>query len=170
MSYEVEIHALPPDSLFDIRGEESTATACLAAAGLAPPDGPNRTSGDGETLACWVGPKHWLLMASLEREDELSAQFDQLVADRPAAALRVTDAYTGFEISGPDTDQVLAQGCALDLRPRHAPSGLATFTDLFGARGLLYKPAEETRYRLYVDRSLGHYLGEWLYRAACRSP
>jgi sarcosine oxidase subunit gamma len=170
MSYEVEIHARPPESLFDLRGEESTAAACLGAAGLTLPDGPNRASGDGETLACWVGPKHWLLLAPLEREDELDASFNELVAGHLASATRLTDAYAGFEISGPDADQVLAQGCALDLRPRQAPPGLATFTELFGARGLLYKPAEPSRYRLYVDRSLGHYVGQWLHRAAGQSP
>jgi sarcosine oxidase subunit gamma len=170
MSYEVDIHARPPESLFDIRGEESTAAACLAAAGLALPDGPNRASGDGEALACWVGPRHWLLLAPLEREDELHARFAELVAGRPASATRVTDAYAGFQVGGPDADDVLAQGCALDLRPRQAPPGLATFTELFGARGLLCKPAEDGPYRLYVDRSLGHYVVQWLHRAAGRRP
>ena len=170
MSYEVQIVARPPDSLFDIRGEESAAAACLAVVGLALPDGPNRASGTGQTLACWVGPKHWLLLAPLEREDELKDSFNELVVGRLATATCLTDAYIGFEISGPDADQVLAQGCALDLRPRQAPPGLTTFTEVFGARGLLYKPAEACRYRLYVDRSLGHYVGRWLHRAAGRNP
>ena len=111
-----------------------------------------------------------MLLAPIEREDELNTHFTELVADHPATATCLTDAYAGFEISGPDADQVLAQGCALDLRPRQAPPGLATFTELFGVRGLLYKPAEARRYRLYVDRSLGHYIGEWLRRAAGLRP
>ncbi len=169
MAYDVEISERPLEAFFDIRGEAAAAAECLAVLDLLPPERPNTCTGQAEARAFWVGPKWWLLRAPLVREAELGARFTQIVAGRLASATLVSDFYAGFDVTGPDALAVLAQGCPLDLHPRRTRPGMASFTDVFGLAGLLYKLDERPAFSLYVERCDADYLGRWLRAAAVPS-
>ena len=107
---------------------------------------PNTTLGD----ILWLGPDEWLVLGGRE-EDYPDA----------AAAVDVSANRVCFELAGEDVEDVLAQGCSLDLHPSDFPPGRCAQTLLARAQVILHRTDPE-RFRIFVRPSYEPYLRAWL--------
>jgi sarcosine oxidase subunit gamma len=110
------------------------------------PTEPNTSAGD----VLWLGPDEWLVVGARE-------------ADYPdaAAAVDVSANRVCFELAGDDVEDVLAQGCALDLHPSAFAPGRCAQTLLARAQVILHRTDEET-FRVLVRPSFAPYVRAWI--------
>jgi sarcosine oxidase subunit gamma len=107
---------------------------------------PNTTGG----RALWLGPDEWLVIGARE-------------GDFPdaAAAVDVSANRVCFELAGDGVEDVLAQGCSLDLHPTAFAPGRCAQTLLAKAQVILHRRDAET-FRILVRPSYAPYLRAWL--------
>ena len=110
------------------------------------PTEPNTAAGD----VLWLGPDEWLVLGGRE-EDYPGA----------AAAVDVSANRVCFELSGDGAEDVLAQGCTLDLDPSVFEVGRCAQTLLAKAQVVLHRTDAET-FRIFVRPSFAPYLRAWL--------
>src|SRR4051794_26878086 len=163
MRYDAVITRLPRTAIVDLRGPAATVTALLAETALPVPHGPNRVAEAGGVVLAFVGRQHWLLLAALEREDELMAALN--VEDDVGAVL-VSDAYAGFGVAGPEAVHILAQASPLDVHPSVFPQDGVTFTEFFGQKALLMRRG--ARFECRIDSSYHDYVADFLSRCGGR--
>jgi heterotetrameric sarcosine oxidase gamma subunit len=159
MSYDAVITGLPPTAIVDLRGPAATVTALLAETALPLPHGPNRFAEAGGVAVAFVARQHWLLLASLEREDELVAALN---VEGDVGAVLVSDAYAGFGVAGPGAGHILAQASPLDVHPSVFPQDGASFTEFFGQKALLMRRGGSFECR--IDSSYRSYVADFLSR------
>ena len=151
MGYQATIKKLGLSTIFDIKGDASAASKRISHLGLVLPSEVNTaTEKDGQYL-CWVGENHWLLLAPAEKENQL---LDTLAPHDPAMDCRivlVSDAYTFFTVTGNQADEILAISSPLDIRLINFPENAATYSELFGIRGLIMR--RQNGYLIAVERS-----------------
>ena len=151
MGYQATIKKLGLSAIFDIKGDASAASKRISHLGLVLPSDVNTaTEKDGQYL-CWVGENHWLLLAPAEKENKL---LDTLDPHDPAMDCRivlVSDAYTFFTVTGNQADEILAIASPLDIRLTNFPENAATYSELFGIRGLIMR--RQNGYLIAVERS-----------------
>jgi sarcosine oxidase subunit gamma len=107
---------------------------------------PNTTAG----AVLWLGPDEWLVVGARE-EDYPGA----------AAVVDVSANRVCFELVGNDVEDVLAQGCSLDLHPSVFAPGRCAQTLLAKAQVILHRTEHET-FRIFVRPSFAPYLRAWL--------
>lgn len=110
------------------------------------PTEPNTSAGD----VLWLGADEWLVVGGRE-------------ADYPdaAAAVDVSANRVCFELSGEDVEDVLAQGCTLDLHLSVFAPGRCAQTLLAKAQVILHRTGDE-RFRIFVRPSFAPYLRAWI--------
>jgi sarcosine oxidase subunit gamma len=143
-----------------IRGVVDDRAAIGTAIGAALP-APNR-SAVGRCTALWVGPGRWFVVAP--GRGALASELEKA----SGGGLAVTDlshSRVVLRISGPKLREVLAQGCAVDLHPRAAKAGDCFVTSVARHSAVLHF-VDDATVDLYVYRSFGQDLVEWLLEAA----
>ena len=155
----------PLTTALDLRVDHTAVdTAALRdAVGGTLPTLPNTWTVLADGRAIWLGPDEWLLTgdrAAGTWEEALRAVVDP----HGAAVVDVSDQRTGFRLHGADARELLALGCALDLRPASFPPGSAAQT-LLGQSGVLLT-SEGDGFRLAVRTSFAGYVADWLLDAA----
>ena len=63
----------------------------------------------------------------------------------------VSDAYTFFTVTGNQSDEILSIASPLDIRPINFPDNAATYSEIFGIRGLIIR--RQKGYLIAVERS-----------------
>ena len=151
MAYQATIEKQGLSTIFDIKGDASAVAKRLSQLGLTLPASANMSiEKDGQNL-CWIGETHWLLLASAEKEAQL---LDSLAPHDPALDCRivlVSDAYSFFSVRGNQADDILAIASPLDIRRINFPDNAASYTELFGIRGLVLR--RQNGYSIAVERS-----------------
>jgi sarcosine oxidase subunit gamma len=151
MGYQATIEKQGLSTIFDIKGDASAVAKRLSQLGLTLPASANMSiEKDGQHL-CWIGETHWLLLAPVEKEAQL---LDSLAPHDPALDCRivlVSDAYSFFSIRGNQADDILAIASPLDIRRINFPDNAASYTELFGIRGLVLR--RQNGYSVAVERS-----------------
>jgi sarcosine oxidase, subunit gamma len=112
-----------------------------------------------------VGPDRWFVVDNRDQLETLNAS----LAHAAAMGFAVTDLSHGrtvLRISGRKARDVLAKGCALDLHPGVFPGGACAATSVAGVAAVLIVVDNASTYDLYVPRTYGQYVWEWLYEAA----
>jgi sarcosine oxidase subunit gamma len=107
---------------------------------------PNTTAGE----VLWLGPDEWLVVGGREGDYHDAA-----------AAVDVSANRLCFELSGDDVEDVLAQGCSLDLHPSVFAPGRCAQTLLAKAQVILHRTDPET-FRIFVRPSFAPYVRSWL--------
>lgn len=158
MGYEVTIRERRMDALFDLRGAAPIFAEVFSTCGISPPSRPNSIIVDCEDAVLWLGPERWIVRTSLNREERLMAEFTDAIGERFANATVISDMLAGFDLSGPEARDVLAQGCPLDLHPESFPPGSATATEIYGVSVILCLEDDRDRFTLYVDRSYADFV------------
>jgi sarcosine oxidase, subunit gamma len=130
------LRELELDSQVSVRGEPQPGF----------PVEPNTSAGK----ALWLGPDEWLVIGARE-EDFADA----------AAAVDLSANRVCLELVGDDVEDVLAQGCSLDLHPSVFAPGRCAQTLLAKAQVVLHRRDAET-FRILVRPSYAPYLRAWL--------
>ena len=151
MGYQATIKKQGLLAIFDIKGDASAVAKRLSQLGFSLPENKNMAvEKDGQYL-CWIGETQWLLLAPAEKEAQL---LDSLVPHDPALDCRVvlvSDAYSFFSVRGNQADDILAIASPLDIRRINFPDNAASYTELFGIRGLVLR--RQNGYSIAVERS-----------------
>jgi heterotetrameric sarcosine oxidase gamma subunit len=148
-------------------GEAATLQVGLTSVlGIAPPDAPNRVSSTNTASILWVGPQRFLVVEAEQGWRDLEAVLRSALAGSAAAVTDVGSGRTVFRISGPRTRDLVAKGSGIDFHPRVFPAG-ACAQGLLGHVGALFHAVDDTPvFDLYVARSFGLTVWEWLQESA----
>lgn len=137
-----------------------------SATGLGLPIKPNTVADSAQLSALWLAPNEWLLVTPPGAHAELPAALRQALGNLFAAVVDVSSGYTTIEIRGPETRDLLARGCAVDLHPRVFGPGQCAQTLLAKAQVTIVKVGSPPRFHVIVRRSMAEYLWRWLDDAA----
>ncbi|MDP6875830.1 MAG: sarcosine oxidase subunit gamma family protein [Alphaproteobacteria bacterium] len=122
--------------------------------GLDLPREPNRATLSGGIHALWVGPGEWLLVSE-------SGEFEV-----EAAASELSHGRTVFRIPADAARQILAKGCPLDLRESIFEPGHCAQSILAATAILVHYLEDGAHMDIYVARSYGRFIHDWLKDAA----
>lgn len=125
------------------------------------PTAPNTANGAGP-WALWLGPSDWLIYALDGTAGDLLRLVDDGVRAGNIVVTEVSDSYTMLELSGALAVELLESGCGLDLSGDAVPPGGCAQSHFQGVPILLHRPAPGDAWRVLVDRSLSHHLGDSL--------
>jgi sarcosine oxidase subunit gamma len=168
MAESVRITELPLYECLDLRLDprnEAAASAVASALGAALP-GPNAWVTAGAAQILWQAYDEWLILTADGRQPALATSLRSALADTHCAITDVTDLRAAFRLQGPHARDVLQKGCAVDLHPRRfGPSSCVT-TALGRVRVTLRQVESAPAYEIFVERSYGAYLRDWLNDAA----
>ena len=151
MGYQATIKKQGLLAIFDIKGDASAVAKRLSKLGFSVPENKNTAAEKNGQHLCWIGETQWLLLAPAEKEAQL---LDSLVPHDPALDCRVvlvSDAYSFFSVRGNQADDILAIASPLDIRRINFPDNAASYTELFGIRGLVLR--RQNGYSIAVERS-----------------
>ncbi|MCP4768622.1 MAG: sarcosine oxidase subunit gamma [Gammaproteobacteria bacterium] len=163
MSYEVEIKRGELEALVDLQGS-SQAIADWVEAGFPKfPTEPNTTSTEGTVSLYWVAPERWLLRAPLTEEDRLIEMTRPDEAPLDISVVLVSDTLSFFHIEGPDAAQIVAIACPLDTHPLSFPPNGASYTEIFGVKGLLARRVDG--FDIAIESSFADMIEDYLQRA-----
>jgi sarcosine oxidase, subunit gamma len=112
-----------------------------------------------------TGPTDWLVIATNEDLPGLREQLAAAFQGNPFRATDVSIALARIEINGPDSRDVLAKGCSLDLHPSRFPPGRCARTR-FAAMPVVVRCTQANEFDCIVARSYRDYLLSWLEDAA----
>lgn len=168
---DLAVGILPTTAAVDLRLDPASATrpAVVDVVGGDLPTTPNTwTPLHGRGRAVWLGPDEWLLTGDHHSSGCDPAAWEEslrdVVAPLDGAAVDVSSQRTGFRLHGPDARELLAYGCALDLRPASFPPERCAQT-LVGQAGVLLVVDHEGL-DVLVRTSFAGYLAAWLLDAA----
>lgn len=167
---ELQIEIAPFHTLINLRGapsDQSLVTDVQRALGVELPMAPNRWHGDDRIAAAWLGPDEWLLIGP----DGGAKEFEQAIRDaRPIdpwlSVVDVSHNYICFSVSGRRARELLAKGCALDLRPHAFSAGDCAQTVIGKSRVLLRALAAPDLLEIWVRNSFAGYMAAWMLDAS----
>lgn len=116
-----QLTELPFVELVNVRGNpDDAAFVCVIrnAMNIALPTCPNTTVESGTHCALWLGPDEWMLRAKQHTSDDLATRLEHALGGIVAAVTDQSSAYCVLQLRGPQTRELLAKGCPLDLHPR----------------------------------------------------
>ena len=157
---DLRIHAPEPHGRALVRLRVPLALASDAAALAHLPLEP-LTVGEGDPTALWVGPEQWLLVSTTQPAEAILAEFAARLEGVLHHATEASDALTLIVIEGRAARGLLAMHSGLDLG--QPPMGVGRCARTRMAKvAVLVHAVEAQRFDLYVDRSVVHYLLQWL--------
>jgi len=124
------------------------------AAGLDLPREPNRSTANDGLHALWLAPGEWLLVSE-DKDIEIDAMASDLSHGR-----------TAFRIAAGPAREILAKGCPLDLREGEIQPGHCGQSVLCGVGVLVHYLEDGAHMDIYVPRSYGRFIHDWLKDAA----
>ncbi len=158
----IRLHEPPCQALVSSVGDsDGFDGAARAALGFVLPQEPNRIAGEG-TIALWLAPGRWLVVADDPRTSGLAAQLGAALVAHGGFVSDVTQGLAVFHVAGPRAHDLLAMGCALEAAAL-AP-GRCAQSNFAGMRTLIYQHTDG--YRLSVDRVFARHMAQWLREAA----
>jgi sarcosine oxidase subunit gamma len=119
---------------------------------LSLPEGP-LAARVGAALALQITPRRWWLVSSDTGDRRRSAELAGVVAGRAALA-EVGHGRTVVRLGGPDSRNVLAKLCRIDLHPMALPARHVAQTALGQVAALIHALDDVPAFDLYLPRSL----------------
>lgn len=136
-----------------------------AALGGALPTAPDTWTALPTGLALRLGPDEWLLTSATADPEDWEFHVDETAAPHGGMAVDVSAQRTTVRVRGAAARELLAFGCALDLRPAAFPRGRCAQT-LLGQAAVLLVAHETDDLALIVRTSFAGYVADWLVDAA----
>ena len=124
---------------------------------LAPPLG---ASGN-EPLSMWLGPDRWLLVSDSMPAANIIRDCNKALGEYLHNAVEYSAALECFRIAGVGAGRLLATGSGIDFRPDKFKIGSCCRTRLAQVSAVIVATMED-QFDIYVDRSYGRYLVNWL--------
>lgn len=109
----------------------------------------------------WLGPDHWLLVGISTTPDSIIKNCEETLADMLHNAVDYSAGLVVLRIAGPNARQLLATGSGIDFRPEKFPHRTCCRTRLARIAAVIVAETPE-QFDIYVDRSYGIYLNDWL--------
>lgn len=116
----------------------------------------------GELRALCTGASDWLLVSPGPLSEPARAQITAEGANQHLAVAELSAGLAVFEVSGPAARGVLAKGCGLDLDPQVFAYPKCARTRLAQLAVVIDALKNDEGFDLYVARSHGPWLSEWL--------
>jgi sarcosine oxidase subunit gamma len=138
------------------------ADAARAAAAMQLPVEPMRWSGS-DPAALWISPNQWLLVGERLSAEEIVSACRARLGDILHAATDSSDALTCFVIDGSDARNLLAMGSGVDFH-RSAFGPAHCVRTRIAKLAVVIRAVAHERFEVFVDRSAGQYLHEYLNR------
>jgi sarcosine oxidase, subunit gamma len=117
-----------------------------------------------DPATCWLGPDQWLLTSDSKPAEHILAHIDRTLSGQLYAATDMSSSNACFALKGPAARTVLAMGCGIDMHASAFMAGQCVRTN-FANVLLLIVAVEDNHFDLYLDRSHGRYLINWLANA-----
>ena len=162
MGYRVEVAGPVRPALVSLRVGVEAAPAVEAALGVALPRPSGLATRNGAVTVFGLGPDEWLVRVPPDEEAHRLERLEAALAGSFAAAVLVSDAWSVFTVTGPDTLEVLAQSTGVDVHPSAFPAGRAVRAGFAGISALIHRLDDRPSFDVYVDSSLARYAGRWL--------
>lgn len=160
----IDIRELPCTAIIRVQAlDDAAAAAAGSAVGVSLPGTGALVSAPGQSIA-WVAPREWLVFLAPADESTLLAALS--AAGEGVFATPIGDARTGIALSGPRAADVLVRGTGLDLHPDVFGTGRVSNTRLAQLAVMMARPAADDGFHVWVDRSAGAWLWQWLLDAA----
>ena len=151
---------LPDAAQLSFRGGASALDAAGTAFGVGLPRQACRFNTRGNRTAYWVGPDEWLLAATDESPETVSAAMTHALSGHACSLVDVSHRTDAFAIKGESCEYLLNHGCPLDLSARAFPVGMCSRTLLGKAPVLLSRwDADEFHLREFSDEFFFDALG-----------
>jgi sarcosine oxidase, subunit gamma len=135
-------------------------------AGVPLPMQPNRVASMRSLRTLWLGPDEWLVTAPAAGAPDLLGRLSGALAGRHATVTDLSAARAAIEISGKRARELLEKGCGIDLHPRAFGPGCCAQTLLARLPVIIDQLGAAPVYRVFVRRSAGRWLSDWLIDAA----
>jgi sarcosine oxidase, subunit gamma len=107
-----------------------------------------------------VGPSEWLVIAADPDPISWLQRLDVACKDSSFRVTNVSQALARIEIEGPEARNLLAKGCALDLRPSRFAPGRSARTR-FAGMPVIVQCRGVSKFECIVTRSYADYLLSW---------
>lgn len=163
MSYEVQFKRGELEALVDLQGSAQVITNWVEDGFPKFPTTANTASTEGDLSLYWVAPERWLLRAPINQEARLIEITRPDTAPLEISIVLVSDTLRFFHIEGPDAAQIIAIACPLDTHPSAFPSNGASYTEIFGVKGLLVR--RSTGFDIAIESSYADMIEDYLQRA-----
>ncbi|NKB63467.1 MAG: sarcosine oxidase subunit gamma [Gammaproteobacteria bacterium] len=162
MGYDVNIKRLEVSTLIDLQGDPAIITHWIGN-DLPPfPERPNTATNAKDISIYWVGSSRWLLRADVLKEQELLSRLRLAETPTEISLVQVSDTLQFFSIKGPDAREIISIASAIDHHPSVFPFNGASYTEIFGMKGLLIRKGEG--FEIGVERSYGDMVEDFLLR------
>lgn len=153
--------------MITLRGDLSNRTLKAAAtgAGGAKMPGPGTANIADDSGLCWMSPDELLVLCPY---DAVTSHLDILttkLGSSFALAVNVSDARAVFRVSGPDTREVLAKLCPVDMSPDAFKPGMFRRTRMAQVPAAFWMDVDES-IRIVCFRSVADYVFGLLKAAA----
>ena len=119
---------------------------------------------EGNPTALWIAPESWLLTSLEQPAAAIVERIERLLGDLVYNATDASDALACFEVYGANGRRLLAMGSGIDFDERAFSPGRCVRTRLAKIAVVIHCIAAD-RFELIVDRTVSHYLEEWLRRS-----
>lgn len=154
---DVDLKRLKQRAIISLRIFRNDVREARAVLQLAEP----RSMADGMVASLWLGPDHWLLVSDTTSAERILRHCGNELSDSVYNAVDQSAAFTVFRLDGPGVRSLLGAGCGVDLRPESFAAGAVCRTRLAMIAAIIVAIGSEAL-EVYVDRSLGAYLQNWL--------
>ncbi|MHC1559332.1 sarcosine oxidase subunit gamma [Actinomycetospora sp. C-140] len=163
----VRLELAGPVAAVDLRLDPAGAgpAAVAAAVGGPLPDRPDTWTALPTGLALRLGPDEWLLTSTTADPQEWEFHVDETATAHGGTAVDVSAQRTILRLRGERARDLLATGCALDLRPASFPRGRCAQT-LLGQSAVLLVAHDTDDLQLFVRTSFAGYVADLLVDAA----
>lgn len=121
------------------------------------------TGSDPRSL--WLGPDRWLLVSGSTPSDSIIEKCKVALGRNLYSAVDYSAGLMVLRVAGPDAGQLLATGSGLDFRPGKFPVGTCYRTRLAQVAAVIVSETPG-QFDVYIDRSYGTYLNDWLTEAS----
>lgn len=110
----------------------------------------------------WQGPKSWVVSVDATSGPKLEGQLREELAAEAGTVVNLSHGRTVVRIEGRGAWEILSVGCPLDLHPRSFKPGSCAQSVLAHVPILLHLVSDEPIFDLYIPRSYGAWLWQWL--------
>ena len=125
---------------------------------------PLRVTGK-DPRSVWLGPCQWLLLSDSMTPRSIIRNCEEILAETVHNAVDYSSGLAVLRIASPQAGQILATGSGIDFRPGKFSIGTCCRTRLAQVAVVIVAETPE-QFDLYVDRSYGTYLNNWLTEAS----
>jgi sarcosine oxidase subunit gamma len=123
---------------------------------------PNTVNSNGDVSVLWLGTDEWLILTTECYQDSMLDKLVKGLVSKVSSIVDVSGSQTVITLDGPNSRNLLAKGCTLDLHPRVFCDGKCAQTIIAKTGVMIRKIDNSQSYDLIVRRSYAEYLVLWI--------